>query len=238
MHRIRMTLHRVTGGVLIVVALSFATAVLENRIIWGYYFVRSTLSSALDGSIKIVGLDAFDAVPETRVLFRLDRREAVSRARKRCQPQTDECLEGEILLKAIRLSPSAPPLATEFLQDVWGRIQTDGWQPRASGRYLQSSQVVTCVLVRFSRGTEQFILAAARTSEVANDRYALIESLFSVNGKAISLIKQTHYYFDVAGVEGLEWPIFWPLNALIMVVVWLIFHGVKRLAIGLLNNAS
>ena len=126
------------------------------------------------------------------------------------------------------MSPTAAVIPENTAEAALRRMRESGWRPEASEpRYVDSNQIAACVLVAFSRGSEHFVLVAARTSEVANDRYAYVESLISTVEPAMVLVSQAHYYYDVAGIEGLEWPTLWPVNVALLSVGWLLVSAVK-----------
>jgi hypothetical protein len=81
----------------------------------------------------------------------------------------------------------------------------------------------------------EYLLMTYVTSESANDHYAYSEALFQVSSSGPALVKQIHFFLDIAGMEGLEWPLLWPVNIIVLLPFWALIsidrlrHGIGRL---------
>jgi hypothetical protein len=224
-----MHLQTWTFRALAALSIALVMAAVENKVLWGFYLVRPTLITELDGSTGITGAVAFETASRTRAFRIVDRAAAVDRARRACEPRTDDCLEGQLLLRAIKVPPSPPPISDAVALALWRQMEAAGWHPpAASSQFVDSSKIVGGVIITFLRDKDSFALTAARTSEVSNDCYGYIESLFLVGPNGPSLIRQAYYYYEVAGLEGLEWRLLWPINAVVLCVCWMTLGIIAR----------
>ena len=59
-------------------------------------------------------------------------------------------------------------------------------------------------------GGEPLVFVGVQGGEVSNDHYPYYRFLFSGPGprRRQSLLSAQRFYFDVAGIEGMEWPVF------------------------------
>ncbi len=207
----------------VLAGISLGLAAMENRVLWGYWFSRPTLASALDGATSLRGFSMLDfrSGSATQVP---DRLAAAAAARRVCQPERNECREGRLVARAERVFGALdgiPEVDAAMLQASWKEVQSRGWLPQVRDPQYQASGVPKAGLALFFvKGNQDLLLLAYRTSEIANDRYAYSEVLQEVRPGNLRIVRQTQFSLDIAGLEGLEWPVLWPLNFVVLLLIW------------------
>jgi hypothetical protein len=87
-------------------------------------------------------------------------------------------------------------------------------------QYRKSGVPKAGLALLFVKDDRSLLLLAYRTSEIANDRYAYAEVLQQVRDGEARIARQAWFFLDIAGIEGIEWPILWPLNFVLLVSLW------------------
>jgi hypothetical protein len=210
---------RVTVTVTVLAGLSLLAAIGENWLLWGYLVSRPTLTPRLADAVGIRGFSVFTLDESLVVSGGDDRTRGIEDRRGECLPvERNECREGAIIVRLEQRFGDLreiPDVANGLLQEAWQELRRKGWFPSVRDpRYSRSGQPVGGAAVHFRRIQADRILLAYRTSELANDTYAYSEALFDLSGGKARLVEQTHFYLDIAGLEGVEWPLLWPLNFL------------------------
>ena len=78
----------------------------------------------------------------------------------------------------------------------------------------------------------KFLLVSMKSGELSNDHYPFYEFLI----KDDQIIKKQKYFYDVAGIEGMEYSILAPIAEIAVLVLSLILFGIYRLIIKLRKN--
>jgi hypothetical protein len=158
-----------------------------------------------------------------------DRSGAAATARRACGPERNECREGRLIAQAEQVFGALdgiPEVDSVVLEAGWKEVQNRGWLPEVRDPEYRDSGVPKAGLALFFvTNNRNLLLLAYRTSEVANDRYAYAEVLQEVRPGNLRIIRQTRFFLDIAGLEGLEWPILWPLNFVVLMVLWVLTKG-------------
>lgn len=205
--------------------LGLLLALVENWMLWGYFVSRSTLVGELQDGDTLIAFSMLDFGSGPTLLARSERTVAAAAAASFCHPPTNECREGRLALRLQRLygsTETTPDVGQPLLNAAWTELTRVGWLPKASSPAYKGTGVPVAGLAILFRkaGNQEHLLLAYRTSEIANDVYAYSEALFRVAASGPSLVKQIHFFLDIAGIEGLEWPILWPLNVILLFLFW------------------
>ncbi|MGE0452400.1 MAG: hypothetical protein AB7O37_05610 [Vicinamibacteria bacterium] len=215
-------------GIVALVGLGLAVA--ENRALWGYWISRPSLCRELQAGDPISGFSMLRFSPIGEVAGVMDRRAAHEAASRFCEPETNECREGSLILclkrQGVKLE-AVPEVPLERYATVLLPSVVRQWEPEATDlAYKQSSRPAHGVAIAFTRNSDQFLLIGYRTSEIANDSYAYGEILYRIEGDRAAVVRRVRFLLDIAGVEGLEWPLLWPLNAAALFALLVV--GVRR----------
>lgn len=228
-------------AVLVFVGATFLCSIGLSRVYWGYFFVRPPPLRAiheLQSVEQILPLDIdFDGDYESRPgwspqFLPITTTYDVPAALKRLQKDS-YCLS-ERLLSALDarglLSRDAPRPVPEgtagtsldlvALRDV---IKASGWLVEGSGSYDGGDRLFGLVIDGTRRSGERTLVLGVRGLQVANDHYPYHEFEFRVTPSGgMELRDAQRFYFDVAGIEGLEWYVAWTLLTAAGLIPWLV----------------
>lgn len=198
-------------------ATGLVLAFVENWMLWGFFVSRPSLEGELAHGDRLVGVSMLRFDPQPLPVPPPDRMTEAVNAAAVCRPDSNECLEGRLVLGVERLFGSVDgktDVALPVLRAAWTELVAKGWLPRVRDPAYKATGVpVAGLAIHFRRPDEhEYFLLGYRTSAIANDLYAYSEALFRISGTEVALIKQVRFYLDIAGIEGLEWPILWPVN--------------------------
>ncbi|HBA85785.1 MAG TPA: hypothetical protein DCZ95_17010 [Verrucomicrobia bacterium] len=67
----------------------------------------------------------------------------------------------------------------------------------------------------------RLIFACLGGRQQSNDHYPFYEFVFEEppNSDGLNLVRGQRFFYDVAGIEGLEWYVMWPVLSVIAIVV-------------------
>ncbi len=84
---------------------------------------------------------------------------------------------------------------------------------------MDFGKILNGIIVEYqTKDNEQYLFAGLAGQEISNDHHPFYEFLFKeING--VELIKKQRYYYDFAGVEGLEYTFISPLFALLLTIL-------------------
>jgi hypothetical protein len=95
--------------------------------------------------------------------------------------------------------------------------------------YARAKELDGVVIEAIGADGTPLVFVGVRGGEVSNDHYPYYEFLYSgqLGGGWMELLSADHSYFDVAGIEGIEWPEFF----LIILVLELLPLAIVMVAI-------
>ena len=226
----------VRGAVLL--GLGLVLAFVENRILWGFFVSRPSLERELQEGDVLVAFSMLEFEPRPTALAGAERKTAADRVARFCRLGLNECLEGRLVLRLEKLGARmdlAADVGAPMLHAAWEELAGKGWLPRVRDpAYLGRPISGLAILFRKPQDRE-YLLITYVTSEIANDHHAYSEALFRVSSSGPALVKQVHFFLDIAGMEGLEWPILWPVNVILLLPFWALIsvdrlrHGIGRI---------
>ena len=218
--------------------LGLMLALVENRIFWGFFVSRPSLERELQKGDVLVAFSVLKFTPRPTALVGAERNATADRVARICRLGLNECLEGQLVLRLERLGSRrdrAVDVGTPMLHAAWEELTGKGWLPRVRDpAYPGRPRSGLAILFRKPQDGE-YLLVTYVTSEIANDHYAYSEALFRVSSSGAALVKQIHFFLDIAGIEGLEWPLLWPVNVILLLPFWALVsvdrlrHGIGRI---------
>lgn len=218
---------------LVLAALSVLSSVVEHRALWGYWWSRPSFASAVEGATAV---KAFSILRfENRLVFaQLDRLQALNRLKNQEGSKGASLVEAQ-LLERLGLGHGSldqlPEVSQTTLEGSWRELLSKGWLPKVRDpRYRDSGIPVSGLAARFLKGNSEYLLLAYKTSEIANDRYAYSEALFDNLDSAPSLLKQEHFFYEIAGLEGIGYAVLLPINAALFLVCYVALRFVTFVA--------
>ncbi len=195
---------------LLLIGASAPLALGENKLVWGYWIQRPTIASSLLGVDEVLGISSLPigSAPQTA----LDRA-SLLKARGRCEPSSNECLEGRLLPALGGREAKAGEVRDSLLREAWAAELKERPLPLPKDpAYQSSARSVTGLGIRFRRGGGEYVALAYRTSEVANDRHIYSEALYRLSGRNLEPVRQERFLYEIAGLEAVDWRVLWPLN--------------------------
>jgi hypothetical protein len=210
-------------------------SLLESQLLWGYWFQRPSLVPRSEiESLKALSALSFnaDGIP----VVSSERRIRLLEAKAFCAKEVDsnECLEGAIVLALEQsglLTDNTPEMDTALLSHVWSEVGDQLWQARIHDSQFKTTSIpVSGLGVYYStKSREQRLLLAWRTSEISNDRYAYAEAQVELESGRFSIQRQVHFFYEIAGLEGLTWPYLATLNLIVLGFSWSAIRVVRWL---------
>lgn len=207
---------------------------LENRVFWGFWLDRPSLLSEVQESPEVLALSAFLFDEESYPVRSPNRQEDLAWFKSFCESGSDqnECLEGAKIAELERkglVGTQTPEVPAVLLRDVWSDLQGSLWRARVRDlRYQKTGDPARGLAVHYlARDGEERLLLSWRTSEVANDRYAYAEAQVDLEHGRSSLKRQVHFFFEIAGLEGLGWLQFTLLNQAVFGLLGISMLGIR-----------
>jgi hypothetical protein len=207
--------------------LSLFLSLCENRLLWGHWIAPPTVSEAFGCIDNLRAISSFSSRGSGSALQLEPREDNLRRARYFCGIAGHECIEGQLLLALERKArlEAAPEVRAGTIALAEKLLHGHLWRPRVRDpKYKALGAHSFGWIVNFSCPAAEYVVIAYRTGEIANDRHAYAEALVEIRGGSWRLVRQVHYYFDIAGIEGLTWHLLWPLNALVLFLGYLLFR--------------
>ena len=201
----------VIGGTL---ALAFLAAMAASKELWGYYLSRPSLDRRIVNARKVrsvtivntaPGRDERTLVPDTSFSIR----QRIEYGRR-----YDYYSLGERALIALkdanRLPAAPPPMSADRLARLYGVLAGTGRLEAGEPGYDRAKDLRGIVIEAEAADGQPLVFVGVQGGEVSNDHYPYYEFLFSGPDSAGTwkLLSEQRFYFDVAGIEGLEWPMF------------------------------
>jgi hypothetical protein len=154
-------------------------------------------------------------VEDGRHVLKIDRGEPLDPrlALSSCDRDPYYCLDERVLQhlhKGGLLDPLAPGMSDAELDPVLARLVATGCLVEAESGYPDKLQLRGTAFQLTGEGGTEYLLVAVHGLQVSNDHYPYYEFLFSERGPGdLELLSVHQFFFDIAGMEGFEWYVFW-----------------------------
>lgn len=112
----------------------------------------------------------------------------------------------------------APPMPAERLQTAYRLLEDSGRLEEGIPGYHDAKKLRGILIEAIGRDGRRLLFAGVSGGEVANDRYPYYEFLFADDpaGGPPRLLSFQRFYYDIAGMEGIEWPVFFVILAYLL----------------------
>lgn len=228
--------------ILAMILLTFLLAIYCSKLYWGYYFSRPSVFEEAN---------TFDKVPAV-IYFKMDKDNAgknsltsdSSETFSRINNPTDSddyyALKERILknLAPRKLLPAEPANTFDGFPDLNTLIHKSGVLDPSDGKYDSWSKRSGVAVQALDKSGTPFLFIGLRGGQISNDHYPFYEILFRGNKESseFDLIRSQVFYFDVAGMEGWEWPAIWLYISIPGIVLGLFIFAVFRLLWNLIHK--
>lgn len=234
-HRFRFALRSVTSTAAIAIVVAFALSVAINRHYWGYWLSPPSLGGELAGAeIGKVELDDFGSSwlergwtssvksCTTDVIAECAERTAGSLAPLRaiCERTLTPCQLQRLFVAAHAGQSGAQAASHQCSRDLFQRNLRERPIPVVDYEYAAFAKPSLLISIPFQRKADSYCMFGYQTGQVSNDHYLHGEVVFRLQADQWKKIDEIRYFYDVAGIEGLEWPLFWPFLSIILFVLF------------------
>jgi hypothetical protein len=142
---------------------------------------------------------------------------------------SNECLEGKLLLALDGRVIDSNEVRSSLLRQVWTREEKDRPLPLPKdGAFRDSVRAEAGVGIHFLKANREYVMLAYRSSEVANDRYIYSEALYQLDERTPVLVRKERFFYEVAGLESVDWRLLWPFNLVALIAIWLLAEVIRR----------
>lgn len=199
----------ILAGAGLILVLALVLAIGMSKYYWGYFFQRPPASAAVEGIREVTTLSFVRcSVSSGRARCALRSDHSLSEELQECRKDQYYCLEGRIavgLRESGRLPANPTPTQPAVLRQVESVLTGQNvLVPSESG--YDGNADLTGIVVTDENGNRGSVLAIAITGrEVSNDHYPHYELLVDAGGDKVRIIRKTVFFYDVAGMEGVEW---------------------------------
>lgn len=204
---------------LAIVAITFLASIGISRWYWGYFFSRpgplteihdvTTVTAVIPVSTVADSDDTRSIVPMTEYSI------AEEIARGRQTPYY--CLHQRLLLAldTAGLLPSTHAVELPDLPALFPLIQAAGILAKPEPGYNNSDLLQGIVIDARNRSGERLLFIGLTGRELSNDHYPYYEMVFSStpDTNTLTYLRGQRFFYDIAGMEGMEWYSIWALLA-------------------------
>jgi hypothetical protein len=209
------------GAVLSVVCVAFLASIIFSKFYWGYFFHRPTVLAELKDVTKVMAITPVTteqtSTGEYRFVISSDFSAADQIAYARREPYDN--LDERILVYLDEKHLLPEEIATSIAPhtDFYGLLSETGLLAEAQDGYTSAGLLKGVVVeARHASGSELVFLSVTG-GQVSNDHYPCYEVVFEKHPQSgqLTFIRGQRFFFDVAGIEGLEWFVMWLVVSLI-----------------------
>ena len=211
-------------GVLILMIWLYVTIGVSLYLLWNYPFKRPAVFSELLAAKQILAITDFHYKPPdtTQIL-----NDAKTIKAYDCTTDLYYCLLERPLIafrEAGVLFNPQETISTQLFVNILDRLKNKSLLPEPTSlQYYESANTLNTRIIKFTTTENKtYYHVSIRTGEVENDHYALCEVLLN---SSFQIFKNQIFYYDVAGVEFLEYsglPIILETFTILMATILLI----------------
>ncbi|MBP7274814.1 MAG: hypothetical protein KBA51_01265 [Kiritimatiellae bacterium] len=198
-----------------VAGILFLMSVAVSRYYWGYYLSRPPVPDEIREERRVLAVIPIrtqtDAEGQRRIVVQPDFVLADQLARGREDPYY--CLYERLLL-ALEERKALPETVAADLSDLpelHALIRATGILAKAEPGYDDADELGGVAILAEGPAGGQRLFLGVCGPQVSNDHYPYYEMLFESAGGtgSFSYIRGRRFFYDVAGMEGVEWPVIW-----------------------------
>ncbi|MCK4665720.1 hypothetical protein KAU33_03175 [Candidatus Dependentiae bacterium] len=208
----------------IIISMTFIFSIIVSKKLWNYYFKRPSILSEVTEIVQVNFVIPIITKPDNsgsyKFYFNPDYKieERISWGEK----DSYYCLEERILiyLKKKNLLPANPEPEIGNLSNLFFLISKSDFLVKPDEIYDDSDLLMGIIVDAIDKNNERLIIVGATSRQISNDHYAYYECVFRELGteNKITFIRGQYFFYDSAGIEGLEWYVIWLVSSL-----WCIF---------------
>jgi len=212
------------GAVLSIVCVAFLASIIFSKFYWGYFFHRPAVLAELKDVTRVMAITPVTTEQTSTGEYRFVISSDFSITDQIVYAQKDPYynLDERILvyLQEKRLLPEEIATSLASHTDLYGLLSETGLLAKAQDSYTSAGLLKGVVVeARHTSGSELVFLSVTG-GQVSNDHYPCYETVFEIDPRSgqLTFIRGQRFFFDMAGIEGLEWYVMWLVVSLIGVV--------------------
>lgn len=209
----------------IMVMVSFLVSIGLSRSYWGYFFARPSVLPEVSNVASVSAVIPITTVADDDGTRRIVVQNNYSITDRVVYGREDTyyCLSQRLLL-ALDDAGLLPPAHSVELTDLpilFPLIQATGILAEHEEGYNDSDLLSGVVVDTLNPSGNRLVFIGVSGRQLSNDHYPYYEMVFtgSAGSPALSYVRGQRFFYDVAGIEGGEWYLVWPLFALVGVVI-------------------
>ena len=194
--------------------LSLVIGVTFSYFYWGYLIRRPGLPSGLRAMTdikRVIPVMMSDDARDTRN-FIFNNNFTLEADLAHCENDSYYCLDGRVLsyFRNRHLLPAQYSHTLDGMPDIRNLLRQSGLFVESDPGYDSEKYMQGIVIEGRDLKGDYLVFLAARGGEVSNDHDPLYEALFKgPDLQHMTFREGNRFFFDVAGIEGLEWYIAW-----------------------------
>lgn len=234
---------QVYGVVAAMVVLAFCMSIGLSKAHWGYYFSRPPVLDEVHQIASVENVIPVETIADSAGNRTVVVNEKFSLAERLAHGRDDPyyCLDQRLLLALddSGMLPTNHATSLSDLPDLFPLIGKTGILVAAEEGYDESDLLRGTVIDARGKTGERMLFLAVKGGQVSDDHYPYYEMLFIAPDSAAELtyVRGQRFFYDDAGIEGLEWYVAWPYISLAAVALglvgltlgWTIWWLVRRL---------
>ena len=209
---------------LVMIVASFCVAIGFSRMEWGYYFSRPGVLQEMSDITAVSSVIPVKTIPEEgnhrRIVVQDDY--SIAKSLEYAKEDPYYCLDERLLfdLEKRGLLPSHPSTDLSGLPDIFSLVRDTGILATPSEGYNDSDILRGIVIDAMGKSGQRLVFLGLTGMQLSNDHYPYYELVFSgtAGSETLSYIHGQRFFYDVAGIEGAEWYVIWPVLALIGII--------------------
>jgi hypothetical protein len=220
-------------GVAGTLLLPFLAAIWINHLMWGYYVTRPGLDRRIALARQIESVTRVETRSDLsghREFFGVPVVDVDGFIQVHPQEGDYYVLEGRVL-RALKdrqiLPPEAQEMPSSRLRGLYQVLNESGRLEDGEPGYDHAKELSGIVVEAIGRDGRPLLFVGVRGGEVSNDHHPYYEFVFTRDSAAghLKLVSTQHFYYDLAGIEGLEWPVFLPVLTIASLIPTLTTQG-------------
>lgn len=212
-----------TIGACVTVSVAFVLATAWSRYYWGYFFSRPSPAEAIQGIAALDGISVVQCDLQSGIRRCEPASEgSVQQALTSCRTDPYYCLTGRVALglsEAGLLSDNPPPVPLGALRQVEVALADDRVLVPSDPGYDGNNELHGAVAQGTLADGSPVLVAGLAGEQISNDHHPYYE--LRLSPAPLRIRASSVFFYDVAGIEGLEWPAAFIGCSIVGLTAWL-----------------
>jgi len=213
------------GAVLVVASLAFVFSIAFSKIYWGYFFHRPPVLAELEEIAEVSSIIPVTTEQTSAGEYRFAVNSGFSIAESLAWAEKDPYYNQHqrilVYLDQNHLLPDKMASSLGPYAGLYDLLPETGLLAKAQDGYTSAGLLRGVIVEARSRTGSELVFLSATGGQVSNDHYPYYELAFESDPRSdqLTFVRGQHFFFDVAGIEGVTWVGVWLGVSLIGLVV-------------------